>query len=502
MTPLKWKRGLLQNGIVKIHFSSIRMNYREAIAYCANNEAFLAEVTSEEDRIYLQSLLDSFSGNSTDTREIWIGHSYDSENNVWIKRSDGLIINWNGWLMYSPGDKDFPFLSSHVGGNKNEKLISSPKQFFCVKYLQSSPFRNTLKALPNKIVSSSSQYIVTKYDTKCRSDICWNIMKCSTMDTFKVHVDLISSLSIVKSNEDNIPLLELFPSIEFYELYKWIKNSPYHTENIEEACITIPAFDLLSYSRIEKHEKEIGEFIQNRTSWNKGFNNAIFNFQPPSNMNGTQFEQFPSGKSIIASSSLRHSNIRNGFDVPIPYYSKMVNLFKSNSQNDKRPQDLLIFGDLRVDIQSVLNQFMKSDKSSKFAILKLRNCDSSSSHFNPRDPICDQFNFKHENIKMILSQSRFCLISFNEFDYFQNLYMSIALGSGCVPIIVGMDHVLPYETRIDWSLAVTRIQIRDLLTLDHFLKRSIKLEDKRAQGRVFLIFLLCKPSWHSQLHIL
>ena len=197
---------------------------------------------------------------------------------------------------------------------------------------------------------------------------------------------MISSLLI--ENEKQI-----YPSIEFYEFYKWIKASPYYTDNVEESCIRIPSLDLLSYYKIQKYEKQIGEYLQNRTSWNDGLNNVIFNFYPPmSTLNGmaTGFDSIPSGKSLIASSSLRHSTVRYGMDVPIPYYSKMVDIFVNKfDSNTKRPLDLLILGDLRSDVQFSLEKFLISSQSSKYVILKLKNCDSSN-YFDLKRPICDQ----------------------------------------------------------------------------------------------------------------
>jgi len=358
------------------------------------------------------------------------------------------------------------------------------------------------KALPTKIMPSGNKFVPTLYNKICRSESCWNVLKCSSLGNFKVHVDLLSTFLIEKELESKI-----FPSIEFYELYKWIKSSPYYTEKVEESCIRIPAIDLLSYGRVQKFENEIGEFIQNRSSWNDGLNNVVFNFHSPmSNITGKAdtFENLPSGKSLIASSSLRHSTVRYGFDVPIPYYSKLVDKF-SNSEtitDVKRPLDMLILGNLRSDIQSVLDGFLESIQSSKFAILKLKNCDPLN-NFDLREPICDQvhlnsmnlntvsvvsniqFDFEHE-VKVVFTQSRYCLITFNEFDIFQNLYLSVALASGCVPIIVGMDHILPYETFIDWSLALDRIDIREIQFLQTFLEPNYSISDKRAQGTFLL----------------
>ena len=67
----------------------------------------------------------------------------------------------------------------------------------------------------------------------------------------------------------------------------------------------------------------------------KGLIDVFFNFIPPiSTKNGlaTGFESLPIGNSLIASASLRHSTLRFGFDVPIPYYSKAIEKFKNGGE--------------------------------------------------------------------------------------------------------------------------------------------------------------------------
>ena len=147
-SPIKWKWGHMTNGVVKAYFSTTMMQYHQSVAYCAENEAFLAEITSEEDRIFFQDLLKEISRNETILPDIWIGHLFDSKNNVWKKRSDNLIIDWKGWLMYNAGNTNFPILSNQIGTPSDQESLSSiTKNFFCVKYLPHSPFRDILKGM-------------------------------------------------------------------------------------------------------------------------------------------------------------------------------------------------------------------------------------------------------------------------------------------------------------------------------------------------------------------
>ena len=42
----------------------------------------------------------------------------------------------------------------------------------------------------------------------------------------------------------------LGPSTEFYELYTFLRNSSYFTEDVNQACIRFPAVDTLAYRKV------------------------------------------------------------------------------------------------------------------------------------------------------------------------------------------------------------------------------------------------------------
>ena len=123
-------------------------------------------------------------------------------------------------------------------------------------------------------------------------------------------------------------------SVEFYELYTWLKNSKFYTDDPKEACLRFPTIDFLAYSRVMKNENLIGQYVQDQADWSHGTNNIFFNFLPPIGVNSgmaTGFKGLPIGNSLIASSSLRHSTIRFGLDVAIPYYSHAIQHFSYGS---------------------------------------------------------------------------------------------------------------------------------------------------------------------------
>ena len=96
------------------------------------------------------------------------------------------------------------------------------------------------KALPIKTLTLDPKFKAAPYNATCRSESCWNVLKCSSLGNFRVHMDLISRIEVI---EDDLTF-HGYPSIEFYQLYKWIKNSPYYTDKVEESCIRLPGKDI------------------------------------------------------------------------------------------------------------------------------------------------------------------------------------------------------------------------------------------------------------------
>ena len=116
-------------------------------------------------------------------------------------------------------------------------------------------------------------------------------------------------------NDANFPVI----SMEFFKLYKWLKSSPYYTDNAETACIKISNVDFLILSRIEHGARQIGQFLSSEPYWRQGQYSLFLNFVLNSDLS-----KLPTGKGLIASADFRHSNIRFGFDIPIGYYSELI----------------------------------------------------------------------------------------------------------------------------------------------------------------------------------
>ena len=126
-----WKWGHISSGVIKYYYSSTKLNYTEAVAYCANHNSFLLEILTHDDLSYFENYLTSYESqeigrfqtftmvlyslkleilqsetpkvNKESDRnytlpDVWLGHSLDRESNKWRQKSTGNIIEWKGWL--------------------------------------------------------------------------------------------------------------------------------------------------------------------------------------------------------------------------------------------------------------------------------------------------------------------------------------------------------------------------------------------------------------------
>ena len=105
-----WKWGHISSGVIKYYYSATKLNYTEAVAYCANHNSFLLEILTQDDLLYFQNYLNSLENHEdSDTNftlpDVWLGHSLDRQSNKWRQKSTGEIIEWKGWLDSCMTDK-------------------------------------------------------------------------------------------------------------------------------------------------------------------------------------------------------------------------------------------------------------------------------------------------------------------------------------------------------------------------------------------------------------
>ena len=103
--------------------------------------------------------------------------------------------------------------------------------------------------------------------------------------------------------------------------------------------------------------------------------------------------------------------------------------------------------------------------SSEFNILRLSPCLKTED----KNELCDDYGTPHKT-PQIFSSGKFCLVSVGKNGVFQSHYFAAALGSGCIPVIVAKNIILPFEPRIDWPSLSVKIFPEDVVTCKFFEK--------------------------------
>ena len=115
-----------------------------------------------------------------------------------------------------------------------------------------------------------------------------------------------------------------------------------------------------------------------------------------------------------------------------------------------------------------------------------------------KNELCDDYGTPHKT-PQIFSSGKFCLVSVGKNGVFQSHFFAAALGSGCIPVVVAKNIILPFEPRIDWPSLSVKIFPEDVDTGNFVNKKFLGSVNKKFssfQNRIFFkknsfIFLLC-----------
>ena len=161
----KWKWGHDSSGSIKYYHSSTEMAYNEAASFCADNNAYLAEIATIDDQLFYRNLLTKGDANAT-MPSYWLGHVHDQSERVWRRKSTRQVIKWKGWRDYN-GDEKRPFMTDEPFPDDDESSTLQ-RAFFCVQRKPESAFRNVLAGLPRHHVEVNATFELQEYNATCR----------------------------------------------------------------------------------------------------------------------------------------------------------------------------------------------------------------------------------------------------------------------------------------------------------------------------------------------
>lgn len=212
----------------------------------------------------------------------------------------------------------------------------------------------------------------------------------------------------------------------------------------------------------------------------------IFNILPGSAPDFNTVLDVNTDRAIIAGAGFDSWSYRFGFDLSIPFYSPLLENYE---RNDLERKYLLISPQLNLFArQNRLLQEMSYDESSN--ILLLQKCISPTfaekmlhqPEFASKDVRCEFPTNTEVEYPTILEKGTFCLIARGVRLAQPSLLESLA--TGCVPVIMADNIILPFHEVIDWSLASVTIRESDLHSIMTVLKSvsASKIKEMQKQG--------------------
>ncbi|KRX82551.1 Exostosin-2 [Trichinella sp. T6] len=285
--------------------------------------------------------------------------------------------------------------------------------------------------------TSSKKYEQIRAFHNCNSWSCFNPYRCAsygskTLAFYAIWDDEHFFLNTTKLSA----LRKLLYNHTYLKKYFITKHS--------EACLSV------FFVQPDIHNSSLlSELFSTIPSWYEGENSLIFDLivdRYPTN--DKLFANMKTGKAMIASCRLQKFLYRKDFDLKLPYLIPTAGQ-QTVFQTRHRPRLWLI-----AIAQPLTNRRMQKEirllaNHSPLDILVLSTC--SLLHIRKHCSLRGHLVSYPE----ILQQVHFCLI-FGD-SLLAMIELSYSLMTGCIPIIVGNNCVLPFEELIDWSRCSLRI---------------------------------------------
>lgn len=336
-------------------------------------------------------------------------------------------------------------------------------------------------------------------------------------------------------------------SRQFMRMLQAIMDSVYYTPVPDEACVFVVNMDFLNFGDLQQNDPLVAEAME-AVLWSlpffrqsNGSNHLIFSMLPKADApraSKASLLDYSLGQAMLAGGGLDNINYRLYFDIVTPVYSMYSELFGSDRGKEdmylplpksvakrvnklERPWTLIALDVDDAEVNTTLQQ-LESIYSNRVLLVKSDDCEfdtlSKQSESKPTSTlprlhldakvekffatsapkdVLDQYRqhlvCNHERRVAyryidLLHRATFCLITRRAANgQSQQLLMTEALLSGCIPVLLVDDLVMPFEIRLDWNLASVRLwehELGELIDrLDH--TSEYRREQLRNNGFAF-----------------
>ena len=337
---------------------------------------------------------------------------------------------------------------------------------------------------------------------KCSHYSCFDIYRCDTTnynpyELFKstnhkkrerIKVYIYPNYRFVSDTTEEPLYMPM--SIEFTRILHAIATSPYYTPNPEEACLFIVNLDLLNSNTVDLSMVESILWSLPHFAQSSGSNHLLFSMLFSGSNIESHFD-IDIGNAMVAAGGYDLSRYRSQFDITIPVCSIFSQLYQDKKlqlvhfdldaiTSLSRKWTLICTQTNFVPIETrYLLKRLESIYSNKMLLLQF-DCststmqnpsiitegnanklfahllpNSTAAHLYKHTKVCNHDRNIYTQYIDMLHNAQFCLIL--RTTPLALPLLSDALMTGCIPVILADNLVLPFEERIDWSSVAIRI---------------------------------------------
>lgn len=308
--------------------------------------------------------------------------------------------------------------------------------------------------------------IATRSD--CTQQSCFDLYQCETADN-RLRVYIYPIHRIVNHTDDRLLTGEF--SREYFQVLQSIRNSPFYTSDIGQACAFVVPIDTLNELQYEKFGLDIVSSLLTEYAYfakYNGSNHLFFNFIAGRNWR----VNLQLGNAMLLSAGLSTFHHRYEFDVSLPVYSPLAEPFTSGRQHFASHINAMMHERRSIEVLLVHNNYLPDairplfNSKDNSVIMQYSSCNTSNAKL-----YCNDANpFDKQSYEQLLSSASFCLIFDSVRSVATKTMLTEALMFGCIPILTDQwTLVMPFESKIVWSQISLRVPNAHLSKLDKIL---------------------------------
>lgn len=327
-----------------------------------------------------------------------------------------------------------------------------------------------LEASPRVVVPSDSPVAEPRFDS-CTYHTCFDVYRCGH-EGGRITVYIYPIFNYV--DEQGKPLLHQ-ASREFMELLEAIQHSPYYVSNPKRACILVPSIDLLNQGSVNL--KAVSQILNSLPHWNNGTNHLLFNMLPGAPPEYATLLEVNTGRALVAGGGFDSWTYRRSHDVSIPVFNPARFYLGESLQNQAERPWLMVSSQTHIHFE--FRSDVASLASTHAGVLNLTSCGNPWER-DSQDVRCHQETM--HKYPQVLTEGKFCLVV--RAARLGQSVLSDALQSGCIPVVVADEYILPFSEVLDWKRVAIRMREEELLDVVSVLTAvsSARVSEMRSQA--------------------